>query len=844
MDDTKRQNEKETPEERRRRMRRKRLIQERRRRRRRKALILRGILVILFVLILVGIGSAVSCGVKQYNRSAKKKDSGKQETQIEEEPVQLESVDLTNVLYLSFESLIADADQAFGQENTRAAATLDQTRVTVDEFNAILEQLYEDGYILVRFSDLAAVNEDGVMEAKELMLPSGKKPLLLSETNVNYDLKLSGQGLASKLVLDENGWTQVRTGDGVDIYVFAYGNDYKEALNDFYRLTGKTPMLPRYALGNWWSRYYAYTEDSYKALVTRFEKEKIPFSVGVLDMDWHLVEEVDPKYGSGWTGYTWNKKYYPDPERFMNWLHDHGMKISVNLHPAGGIRAFEEAYPAMAKELGDVDTEHEAPIDFDITSRKFLEAYFKCVLHPEENKGVDFWWIDWQQGNITKVPGLDPLWMLNHYHYLDNARDGKRPLTFSRYAGPGSHRYPVGFSGDSIVTWESLNFQPYFTSTASNIGYGWWSHDIGGHMLGYRDNELALRWVQLGVFSPINRLHSSKNEFMGKEPWQFPMEIGEVMKAFLRLRHQMLPYLYTMNYRAYKENTPLILPMYYTYPAEQVAYTVKNEYEYGTAFIVAPVTEKSVQGVGRARTHVWLPEGTYIDFFTGLVYSGDREMDMYRDLHSIPVLAKAGAIVPMTEEIFGQEAARNPETMTIRVYGGADGSFQLYEDDNESNAYLKDECVLTDMDLKWSIGRFVIHKAAGRLELIPQKRTWTVEFWGVKDAEVTVEVEGTGVEASKEYDEALGCLKISVPETSATAEIIITLGAPELRENDVKTQVFTLLNQAEIPYMEKTAIMEILDKKISNAAKLTQLTAMHPEEGSVGAVGEILTAIE
>ena len=184
------------------------------------------------------------------------------------------------------------------------------------------------------------------------------------------------------LVLDENGWTQVRTGDGVDIYVFAYGNDYKEALNDFCRLTGKTPMLPRYALGNWWSRYYAYTEDSYKALVTRFEKEKIPFSVGVLDMDWHLVEEVNPKYGSGWTGYTWNKKYYPDPERFMNWLHDHGMKISVNLHPAGGIRAFEEAYPAMAKELGDVDTEHEAPIDFDITSRKFLEAYFKCVLHP------------------------------------------------------------------------------------------------------------------------------------------------------------------------------------------------------------------------------------------------------------------------------------------------------------------------------------------------------------------------------------------------------------------------------------------------------------------------------
>ena len=94
---------------------------------------------------------------------------------------------------------------------------------------------------------------------------------------------------SKSLILTEEGWIEPRQGEGVDIYLFAYGNDYKEALNDFYRLTGKTPMLPRYALGNWWSRYYSYTEDSYKELVTRFEQEKIPFSVGVIDMDWHLV---------------------------------------------------------------------------------------------------------------------------------------------------------------------------------------------------------------------------------------------------------------------------------------------------------------------------------------------------------------------------------------------------------------------------------------------------------------------------------------------------------------------------------------------------------------------------
>ena len=98
------------------------------------------------------------------------------------------------------------------------------------------------------------------------------------------------------------------------------------------------------------------------------------------------------------------------------------------------------------------------------------------------------------------------------------------------------------------MTWESLDFQPYFTSTASNIGYGWWSHDIGGHMLGYRDDELEARWYQYGVFSPINRLHSSNSAFSGKEPWNFSMEVRSTMDDFLRLRHKLVPYLYTMNY--------------------------------------------------------------------------------------------------------------------------------------------------------------------------------------------------------------------------------------------------------------------------------------------------------
>ena len=117
-----------------------------------------------------------------------------------------------------------------------------------------------------------------------------------------------------------------------------------------------------------------------------------------------------------------------------------------------------------------------------------MRAYFEVLHRALERQGVDFWWVDWQSGPYSRAAGIDPLWILNHLHFLDNndttPRNGAAGLTFSRYAGPGSHRYPIGFSGDTVISWASLAFQPEFTATASNIGYGWWSHDIGGHFWG------------------------------------------------------------------------------------------------------------------------------------------------------------------------------------------------------------------------------------------------------------------------------------------------------------------------------------------------------------------------
>ena len=647
---------------------------------------------------------------------------------------------------------------------------------------------------------------------------------------------------SASLILTEEGWVAPRKKGIQDIYFWGYGLDYLECLKDFYYLCGKTPMLPRFALGNWWSRYYEYTEASYLELMNRFDEEGIPFTVAVIDMDWHLVN-IDPKYGTGWTGYTWNREFFPDPKRFMDSLHERGMRITLNVHPADGIRPHEEMYEAMAKELGK-DISREEPGAFEITDPAFLSAYFKYAHHPNEEKGVDFWWLDWQQGGITKMEGLDPLWMLNHFHFLDSARNGKRPMTFSRYAGPGSHRYPVGFSGDTVVTWESLKFQPYFTSTASNIGYGWWSHDIGGHMNGYKDDELEGRWYQLGVFSPVNRLHSTKNEFNGKEPWRFNPEIHSMMNEFLQLRHKMVPYLYTMNYRAYAQDTPLVLPMYYYNPRCLESYRVPNEYYFGTGLIVAPITSPRLSGLNRAKERVWLPEGTFIDFFSGTIYEGGRMMDMYRDINTMPVFAKAGAVIPMTEEIDAVSTCGNPSSLTLKVYAGADGSFSLYEDDNETCDYEKGICAITEFEWKWDgEQRFAVHPVQGELSLVPEKRDYTIEIWGCTESEVLCTSNGKTAEAEASYDADKNCLKITVSQADACAETVITFVRKlVLAENPVKKTVYAFLDQAEMEFDIKTRIYQLVCSGKSPLVIIGELQAMDLSEDLVKCISEMLTA--
>ena len=529
-----------------------------------------------------------------------------------------------------------------------------------------------------------------------------------------------------------------------DRYYFAYGHDYQRLLRDFFRLTGRVPLIPKFALGNWWSRYKAYTQEEYQALMQKFMDKQIPITVATIDMDWHWTDVVDrfgkeakpemPKtkeelfYNTvlpGWTGYSWNTELFPDHRALLQWLHEKGYHVTLNVHPSQGIRFFEDCYQEVCRRLGR-DPEKKEAVAFDLTDGAFREAYFELVHHPMEAEGVDFWWLDWQQGTHTKVPGLDPLWALNHYHSRDMQQRGKRPLILSRYAGLGSHRYPLGFSGDTIVTWESLDFQPYFTNNAANAGYTWWSHDIGGHMLGVQDDELYLRWLQYGVFSPINRLHSSNSEFMGKEPWKRSWAVEKISEEFLRLRHKLIPYLYAANYQTHENGVPICMPMYYRYDRAE-AYEAKNQYIFGGQLLVCPITEPADKRLNLAKVQAWLPAGRWTDIFNGRIYQGGRWVNLYRDLDSIPVLAPEGAIVPMYRHGNSNDLSLE-QPLEVHLWRG-NGTFDLYEDDGETMDYAQGNFAMTRFaqEEKKDMLRLTITPADPH-GILPEKRTMYLHF--------------------------------------------------------------------------------------------------------------------
>lgn len=522
---------------------------------------------------------------------------------------------------------------------------------------------------------------------------------------------------------DWKNWVENRDStDRVDWYMFAYGHDYKSAVSDFTKIGGRIPLPPKYAFGYWWCRFWQYSDFEFVNLGKQIRSLDIPIDVMVLDMDWHetwsLRRRNAPKdeFGQriGWTGYTWQRKLFPNPAHCLQDLHNLGLKTTLNLHPASGIQPYEEPYDRFVKDYLSRTSDYDgpkgyvnadgskAPVPFRIDEMNWANAYFASVIRPFERQGVDFWWLDWQQWRDSKyTPGLSNTFWLNYTFFHDMVRQSenqgmyaRRPMIYHRWGGIGSHRYQIGFSGDAYASWQLLGYLPYFTSTASNVGYGYWGHDIGGHLqpkgVTATDPELYTRWLQSGVFTPIYKTHSTKDLTMEKRFWVFP-DYFDAMREAVRLRYDLSPYIYNAARQTYDTGISMCRPMYYDYPEDERAYTYKQEYMFGDDILATVVCEAVDSATGLASRDVWLPEGNdWYDVSTGTMIKGGTVSTLHYTINENPYYIKAGAVIPMADSNIASLQEKSNVMKLFVAPGYGDSSVTVYEDDGQTQAYMEE----------------------------------------------------------------------------------------------------------------------------------------------------------
>lgn len=542
-----------------------------------------------------------------------------------------------------------------------------------------------------------------------------------------------GEGLLSRdgwYLLDDSrrplltaDWVQSRPADaGSDWYLFGYGDDYRAALKSLAAVGGPVPLPRRYALGAWYSRYWAFSSSDYRQVVAQYGQHDFPLDNIVLDMDWHK---------DGWTGWSWNRKLLPDAETLLPWLHAQGLHDTLNLHPAEGVGPQEDQYAKFMRDMG-ADPATRQTLPFDAGSKLYMDTLTRDVLRPLAQNGVDFWWLDWQQGEYTKsIPDLTNLFWLNTLLYQNTAQGNQRGLSFSRWAGWGDHRHPIHFSGDADTGFPMLAFEVPFTATAGNVGCFFWSHDIGGHM-GGRNEESYARWVQFGAVSPVLRSHSTRDPATDRRPWNYPLWAENSMRIAFHLRDTLFPYLYTSAAQTCRDTVPLIRPLYIDNPHTEPAYHNAQEFMLGDHLLAAPIVSAGV-GPGRVGAQtVWFPGGTWYNAFTGERFAGGTNALVAADINEFPLYARGGVPIPM--QPYTPRMATTPlRTLRVRCWPGADGQTgraSLYEDDGVSSAYAHGQFATTPLSCtrRGNVFTVTIGAAQGHYAGQPMARAVIVEL--------------------------------------------------------------------------------------------------------------------
>ena len=570
-----------------------------------------------------------------------------------------------------------------------------------------------------------------------------------------------------------------------DGYVFGYGHDYQRGLSDLATLTGSSELLPRWAYGVWYSEYYDRTAAQYEnTILPKFRADGVPLDV--------LVTDTDFKSPSTWDGWEMDPAKFPDPKAFFDWSAAQGLHNTLNIHPS--IVPNDPQYAQAQATAHNGLTLQGDNYVFDWGKPDQLKAYFD--LHQQmERQGADFWWLDWCcENSSSSLSGVTPDAWINQQYASDTTKQIGRGFAFSRaygslqaggYSGQAGlptgpwadKRTTVHFTGDTTSNWTVLKWEVGYTpGESASTGLSAVSHDIGGfnndgtQAAGAEPgstkdaDDLYARWVQLGAFQPIDRLHGNHSDRL---PWQYGTDAKNSAEKFLNLRENLVPYTYTLARQANATGIPVVRPLYLQYPDSQDAYAQDgSEYLYGPDVLVAPVTTPG----SSATTSVWFPPGnSWTDYFTGKTYAGGTTQDVTTDLGTMPVFLRSGGIMTTRTGNVANDV-QNPLTKaTVTVAGGASGQTALYED-NGTTADLR-QSTSTPIRYNDAGHEVTIGPATGSFAGQVTQRQWTVAFTNAT-APSSVTVNGRAV-TSWTWNAGTRTVTVTAPTQSTSQGLVV-----------------------------------------------------------------------
>ena len=615
--------------------------------------------------------------------------------------------------------------------------------VHVPEQDAQVEDVYvtdESGKLLWNFTGMTSTN---------MYLPSPSDELRSWYFTESPRVIPSEYGYSGESDEPLQGWEFDKS--AVDAYVFLPGGSYEQFTSDYVKVTGRSEMVSLQMLGFWDSRYYAYTADTALQQIKDYTDRGYAIDVLVIDTDW--------RNGTSGSGYEINTELFPNMAQFLEDCHELGVNVCFNDHP---------------DPLADTEN------SLDKEEVQFRKEHLTLLL----SLGLDYWWYDRNWTTALK-PIDDELsvyafgmyaynWVTDEY--LQSIKDlngyAERALMMSNIDGCQhgvwtyasditAHRYSIQWTGDIHADEDDLAQEIYASVFGSaEVGIPYISSDLGGHNQSVT-SELYGRWFQYGALSAICRVHCMKNMSgqPGRMPWIFGSTAEEIAHTYQDMRYRLLPLYYDLVRKNYDTGLPIVRRLDIVYP--QYAEAARNdEYLLGDYILIAPIAtaEKDASGTVSDTRTVFLPEGTWIDVWSGKRYSGPATVTVTHPIETSPVFVREGALVVLAENM-SNTSEKFWDDLTLDIYPSVnfDAETRLYEDDVTTDAYQYGEYRTTDISMAYEDGKFVvtIGKAEGNFRGVRafEERSWNIrlhknEGWGDL---VYVKVNGKTVSLAKYF---------------------------------------------------------------------------------------------